>query len=772
MKLMLFLMGLDDCYQPVRNALLTRDPLHEVKDAYTTVSREESHRRIPETSSATELKMSATSFAAKSVNKSRRVYNNNNNCTRGSNNNNMNRGPNPNLVCKNYGMIGQTIKRCYEIIRYSHCFKKVSNPIKQNGYNKQNFNANVDLKNNDKQSSAIVPSPGFTSEQMQELLSLINDNTTGRVHAILAGANQHLTVFIVGMFDVIDITSLKITVSHPNGTLATISKMYVGFDEDKCYIQDSKREKVLGTGSESGGLYYFDMDKVNNVGKSNMVMCFNVSKLLWHNRLGHPFDQVLSVLQSDLNITKNCFVPICEVCHRARQTRDPFPLSDHKSKGLEFTSEVDHLKFFDRPEPQSSNDEGKAPSIVDGSDLSSEFDTANTTHNLYQEEGGIATKLDDNSISKDSRHSVSSPSSVRYSIEKFVCYSKLSESNMCFATSLNKFVEPSYYEDVMCDTNWIDDMNNEIKALNRNNTWTVCDLPSDRKAIRWWNAKLTTALTKHGFKQSKFNYSLYVKQSGESFVAQLVYVDDIVITGNNEKEIDDFKKFLSLKFLIKKLGKLKYFLEIEDLENDKGLCMTQMKYCLELLHKYGLLAARPIDIPLPENIVLNHIESNNDNPLQSHMKAALRVLRYLKGSPVMGIQFDRVSDLKLRVFLMLIGQSVQRPRSRLLAWLLLLVSKSSFHEKSKHFEIDVHLLREKVSIGVIRTVKIHTDLQVADIFTKCLGVVQHELFCKKLDIKSKSSQTKCEASVLSKDQSYTKRRKCLAQYDKSTKSKG
>ncbi|GKD75353.1 hypothetical protein Tco_1333635 [Tanacetum coccineum] len=183
MKLMQFLMGLDDCYQPIRSALLTRDPLPEINYAYTTMSREESHKGVLESSSATKLKMSATSFVAKSVNKSRRVYNNNNNCTRGSNNNNMNRGPNPNLVCKNYGMIGQNIKRCYDIIRYSHCFKKVSNPIKQNGYNKQNFNANVDLKNNDKQSSAIVPSPGFTSEEMQELLSLINDNTTGRVHA-------------------------------------------------------------------------------------------------------------------------------------------------------------------------------------------------------------------------------------------------------------------------------------------------------------------------------------------------------------------------------------------------------------------------------------------------------------------------------------------------------------------------------------------------------------------------------------------------------------
>ncbi|GKG12906.1 hypothetical protein Tco_0349866, partial [Tanacetum coccineum] len=48
MKLTQFLMGLDDCYQPIRSALLTRDALSDVKDAYNTVSKEESHKGIPE----------------------------------------------------------------------------------------------------------------------------------------------------------------------------------------------------------------------------------------------------------------------------------------------------------------------------------------------------------------------------------------------------------------------------------------------------------------------------------------------------------------------------------------------------------------------------------------------------------------------------------------------------------------------------------------------------------------------------------------------------
>nr|GEY14327.1 ribonuclease H-like domain-containing protein [Tanacetum cinerariifolium] len=136
-------------------------------------------------------------------------------------------------------------------------------------------------------------------------------------------ANQHLTVSTIGILNAVDFTSLNITVGHPNGTLATIShvvilrltnnvvlydvlvvpgycvslmlvnklirdsKMYVGFNDNKCYIQDLKNEKVLRTGSESDGLYLFGTFKDSFVGKSSMVMWFNVSKLLWHNRLGH-----------------------------------------------------------------------------------------------------------------------------------------------------------------------------------------------------------------------------------------------------------------------------------------------------------------------------------------------------------------------------------------------------------------------------------------------------------------------------------------------------
>ncbi|GKC70476.1 hypothetical protein Tco_1116359, partial [Tanacetum coccineum] len=57
-----------------------------------------------------------------------------------------------------------------------------------------------------------------------------------------------------------------------------------------------------------------------------------------------------------------------------------------------------------------------------------------------------------------------------------------------------------------------------------------------------------------------------------------------------------------------------------------------------------------------------------------------------------------------------------------------------FHEKTKHFEIDLHLVREKVSDGVVKVVKVASANNVADVFTKGVGIAQHNEFCKNLNL--------------------------------------
>ncbi|GKC16784.1 ribonuclease H-like domain-containing protein [Tanacetum coccineum] len=85
------------------------------------------------------------------------------------------------------------------------------------------------------------------------------------------------------------------------------------------------------------------------------------------------------------------------------------------------------------------------------------------------------------------------------------------------------------------------------------------------------------------------------------FLALLVYVDDIIITGNSVSKIEKFKVFLKSKFMIKDLGKLKYFLGIEVVDTEKGICLNQRKYGLDLLSEYGMLAYVNGEIDLFDN---------------------------------------------------------------------------------------------------------------------------------------------------------------------------
>ncbi|GKD49774.1 ribonuclease H-like domain-containing protein [Tanacetum coccineum] len=199
-----------------------------------------------------------------------------------------------------------------------------------------------------------------------------------------------------------------------------------------------------------------------------------------------------------------------------------------------------------------------------------------------------------------------------------------------------------------------------------------------KQAPRKWNEKLVLILSEHGFIQSQSDHSLFLKNTNDIFIALLVYVDDIVITGNDSVEINKVKEFLSSKFQIKDLGKLKYFLGIEILEENDGVFISQRKYCLELLQEFGMLACKPISTPMETNHVMAHLPTEKDPlltnvigfqklvgkliylthtrpdisytvqclsqrmhaPLKSNLQDALKVLRYLKGSSGKGLRYS------------------------------------------------------------------------------------------------------------------------------------
>nr|GEU93973.1 ribonuclease H-like domain-containing protein [Tanacetum cinerariifolium] len=261
MKLMQFLMGLNDVFQTIRSSLLSRETLPDVKDAFVIVSREESHRGIASSSFG-----SVSGFVAKSNNWS------NNGNKRGNNkkfantvNGGNNIGHNPNLLCTNYEKVGHTIDICFDIIGYPPRYNKNPGP--------KTFNVNSASTSNEKGATL-----SFTNEQMIKLMNLINEAPFGTVQENMAGwtidsrANKYMTISTIKMLGIIDISDLNLIVGHPNGTLAKIkyvgnlilsenvllfdvlvvpeycvsllfvnklirdSRMFVGFTKSKCYI--------------------------------------------------------------------------------------------------------------------------------------------------------------------------------------------------------------------------------------------------------------------------------------------------------------------------------------------------------------------------------------------------------------------------------------------------------------------------------------------------------------------------------------------------------
>ncbi|CAM8882206.1 unnamed protein product [Rhodiola kirilowii] len=354
-----------------------------------------------------------------------------------------------------------------------------------------------------------------------------------------------------------------------------------------------------------------------------------------------------------------------------------------------------------------------------------------------------------------------------------------------------------------------------------------------KQASRQWFARFSDALVAFGFVQSMNDYSLFTLKLQGEFLVLLVYVDDVVLTGTSSQLIAKVKSFIHDKFQIKDLGLLKYFLGLEVARSKDGIFLNQRKYALDLLADYNFMDCKPIKTPMeskhnlglssapliPDAAVYRrlvgrliyltitrpdlafpvHILSQfMQVPTEDHLKAAHRVLRFIKMAPAQGLMFPSINDLHLVAFCdadwascpvtrrsvtgycMLLGKSLiswktkkqvvvarssAESEYRALAgacgealWLVRLlidlgvpVSKPIytycdnqaalhiarnpvFHERTKHVEIDCHFVRHHVNSGFLLPAPISTVEQPADLFTKPLSFEQLSYLSSKLGV--------------------------------------
>ena len=314
----------------------------------------------------------------------------------------------------------------------------------------------------------------------------------------------------------------------------------------------------------------------------------------------------------------------------------------------------------------------------------------------------------------------------------------------------------------------------------------------------------------------------------------LIYVDDMIVTGNNVQELNKFIAKLNRHFSLKDLGALHYFLGIEVYRDDTGLYLTQSKYIGEILDRFGMLNIKPCPTPMVSGKVLSKDDGEVlDNPTMyrsaigalqylvhtrpdiafsvnklsqflqcpttTHWNGVKRILRYLKGTLCHGLHIayserldiigfsdadwaccpdDRRSVAGYCVYLgetliawsskkqAVVSRSSTESEYRALAqvaseitWVesllrefkfpLLqrsitwcdnisasaLASNPVYHSRTKHIEIDIHFVRDKVIKKELEIRYIPTADQIADCLTKSLTQPRFQILVDKLGVK-------------------------------------
>ncbi|PNX81870.1 retrovirus-related Pol polyprotein from transposon TNT 1-94, partial [Trifolium pratense] len=227
----------------------------------------------------------------------------------------------------------------------------------------------------------------------------------------------------------------------------------------------------------------------------------------------------------------------------------------------------------------------------------------------------------------------------------------------------------------------------------------------------------------------------------------------------NLSDFDAIKTALHSKFCIKNLGQLKFFLGFEVDHSSKGIAVLQRKYCLDLLEDSGLTNSKPASTPLDPAVKL-HLDDSSpledvgayrrlvgrllnltttrpdiayatqqlsqfmSHPTENHHKAAFRVLRYMKQAPGRAeYRALAAATRELQWISFLIQDLAQTCVRQPVLYCdsqsaMHIAANPVFHERTKHLDIDCHIVRLKVQEGLMRLLLVPSAFQVADSFTK------------------------------------------------------
>ncbi|XP_073291061.1 uncharacterized protein [Primulina huaijiensis] len=207
-----------------------------------------------------------------------------------------------------------------------------------------------------------------------------------------------------------------------------------------------------------------------------------------------------------------------------------------------------------------------------------------------------------------------------------------------------------------------------------------------KQAPRAWYSQIEAYFVKEGFERCSCEHTLFIKpgDEGKILIASL-YVDDLIFTGNDESMFVKFKNSMKLEFDMTDLGKMKYFLGVEVLQNPEGIYICQRKYAKEVLERFKMEKSNSVKNPIVPGARLMKNEKGAKvnatmykqlvgslmyltatrpdlmyvvclisrfmaSPTELHLQAAKSVLRYLKGTMDLGVFYRKEGSGELMAY--------------------------------------------------------------------------------------------------------------------------
>ncbi|GKF80770.1 retrovirus-related pol polyprotein from transposon TNT 1-94 [Tanacetum coccineum] len=152
-----------------------------------------------------------------------------------------------------------------------------------------------------------------------------------------------------------------------------------------------------------------------------------------------------------------------------------------------------------------------------------------------------------------------------------------------------------------------------------------------KQALRAWYDMLSLFFISQDFSKGSVDPTLFIRKEGKELLMVQVYVDDIIFAASTPELCDLFTKIMCLKFKMSMMGKISFFLGLQNFQNPRGIFINQSKYALKSIKKYGFDSCDPMDTPMVEKSKLDEDKEGKAVDL-SHYLGMIGTLLYLTAS--------------------------------------------------------------------------------------------------------------------------------------------